>query len=154
MADINSNDLKPQNENNPSPRKNSNLPKFNFYWIYAIIAIVMIGLFFLPKDFAQKTTWLSVRNNMILTHDVEKIIVVNKEKAEVFIKKNSLSNTKYKDVKGQGSFGETGPQYYFEIGDLQQFEKNMDEVQKDFGQNEKIVVEFANTRETSNFLVF
>jgi cell division protease FtsH len=153
MADINSNDLKPQNENNPSPRKNSNLPKFNFYWIYAIIAIVMIGLFFLPKDFAQKTTWLSVRNNMILTHDVEKIIVVNKEKAEVFIKKNSLSNTKYKDVKGQGSFGETGPQYYFEIGDLQQFEKNMDEVQKDFGQNEKIVVEFANTRETSNFLV-
>jgi AFG3 family protein len=29
----------------------------------------------------------------------------------------------------------------------------MDEVQKDFGQNEKIVVEFANTRETSNFLV-
>lgn len=153
MADINSNDLKPQNENTPNPRKNNNLPKFNFYWIYAIIAIVMIALFFLPKDFAQKTTWLSVRNNMILTHDVEKIVVVNKEKAEVFIKKSALTNTKYKDVRGQGNFGESSPQYYFEIGDLQQFEKNMDEAQKEFAQNEKITIEFANTRETSNFLV-
>jgi cell division protease FtsH len=153
MADINSNDLKPQNDNTPNPRKKNNLPKFNFYWIYAIIAIVVIALLFLPKDFAIKTTWLSVRNNMILTHDVEKIVIVNKEKAEVFIKKSALSNTKYKDVRGQGNFGESSPQYYFEIGDLQQFEKNMDEAQKEFNQNEKITVEFANTRETSNFLV-
>ncbi|MEI7978623.1 MAG: ATP-dependent zinc metalloprotease FtsH [Bacteroidota bacterium] len=152
MADINSNDLKPQNENTPNPRKN-NLPKFNFYWIYGIIAIVMIGLYLMPHDFAKKTTWYDVKNNMILTHDVEKIIVVNKEKAEVFIKKNALNNSKYKDVKGQGTFGEVGPHFYFEIGDLQQFEKNLDEIQKDFSQNEKVPVEFANTRETSNFLV-
>ncbi len=152
MANINSDDLKPQDENKPNSRK-PNLPKFNFYWIYGIIAIVMIGLYFMPRDFSKKTTWSDVRNNMVLTHDVDKIIVVNKEKAEVYIKKTSLNNSKYKDVKGQGSFSEVGPQYYFEIGDVTTFEKNMDEAQKEFSQNEKIPVEYANTRETSNFLV-
>jgi cell division protease FtsH len=152
MANINSDDLKPQNENKPNSRK-PNLPKFNFYWIYGIIAIVMIGLYFMPRDFSKKTTWSDVRNNMVLTHDVDKIIVVNKEKAEVYIKKASLNNSKYKDVKSQGSFSEVGPQYYFEIGDVTTFEKNMDEAQKEFSQNEKIPVEYANTRETSNFLV-
>ncbi|MFZ4798885.1 MAG: ATP-dependent zinc metalloprotease FtsH [Bacteroidia bacterium] len=152
MANINSDDLKPQDENKPNSRK-PNLPKFNFYWIYGIIAVVMIGLYFMPRDFAKKTTWSDVRNNMILTHDVDKIIVVNKEKAEVYIKKASLNNSKYKEVKSQGSFSEVGPQYYFEIGDVTTFEKNLDEVQKEFTQNEKIPVEYANTRETSNFLV-
>ena len=153
MANINSDDLKPQDENKPNSRK-PNLPKFNFYWIYGIIAIVMIGLYFMPRDFAKKTTWSDVRNKMILAHDVEKIIVVNKEKAEVYIKKDALkSNVKYQDVKSQGSFSEVGPQYYFEIGDVTTFEKNLDEVQKEFTQNEKIPVEYANTRETSNFLV-
>ena len=152
MANINSDDLKPQDENKPNSRK-PNLPKFNFYWIYGIIAIVMIGLYFMPRDFAKKTTWSDVRNNMVLTHDIDKIIVVNKEKAEVYIKKASLNNSKYKDVKSQGSFSEVGPQYYFEIGDVTTFEKNLDEVQKEFTQNEKIPVEYANTRETSNFLV-
>jgi cell division protease FtsH len=152
MANINSDDLKPQNDNKPNSRK-PNLPKFNFYWIYGIIAIVMIGLYFMPRDFSKKTTWSDVRNNMVLTHDVDKIIVVNKEKAEVYIKKASLNNSKYKDVKSQGSFSEVGPQYYFEIGDVTTFEKNMDEAQKEFSQNEKIPVEYANTRETSNFLV-
>ncbi|MCF8429219.1 MAG: ATP-dependent zinc metalloprotease FtsH [Bacteroidia bacterium] len=152
MANINSDDLKPKDENKPNSRK-PNLPKFNFYWIYGIIAIIMIGLYFMPRDFAKKTTWSDVRNNMVLTHDVEKIIVVNKEKAEVYIKKASLNNSKYKDVKSQGSFSEVGPQYYFEIGDVTTFEKNMDEAQKEFSQNEKIPVEYANTRETSNFLV-
>ena len=152
MANINSDDLKPQDENKPNSRK-PNLPKFNFYWIYGIIAIVMIGLYFMPRDFAKKTTWSDVRNNMVLTHDIDKIIVVNKEKAEIYIKKASLNNSKYKDVKSQGSFSEVGPQYYFEIGDVTTFEKNLDEVQKEFTQNEKIPVEYANTRETSNFLV-
>ncbi len=152
MANINSDDLKPQDNNKPNSRK-PNLPKFNFYWIYGIIAIVMIGLYFMPRDFSKKTTWSDVRNNMVLTHDVDKIIVVNKEKAEVYIKKASLNNSKYKDVKSQGSFSEVGPQYYFEIGDVTTFEKNMDEAQKEFLQNEKIPVEYANTRETSNFLV-
>jgi len=152
MANINSDDLKPQDENRPNSRK-PNLPKFNFYWIYGIIAIVMIGIYFMPQNFAKKTTWSDVRNNMILTHDVEKIIVVNKEKAEVYIKKSSMNNSKYKDLKSQGSFSEVVPQYYFEIGDVTTFEKNLDEVQKEFTQNEKIPVEYANTRETSNFLV-
>jgi AFG3 family protein len=152
MANINSDDLKPQNDNKPNSRK-PNLPKFNFYWIYGIIAIVVIGLYFMPRDFSKKTTWSDVRNNMVLTHDVDKIIVVNKEKAEVYIKKASLNNSKYKDVKSQGSFSDVGPQYYFEIGDVTTFEKNMDEAQKEFSQNEKIPVEYANTRETSNFLV-
>ena len=74
------------------------VPKFNFYWIYGIIGAVFFVVMFLPHDVALKTTWFKVQNEMIMTNDIEKIVVVNKEKAEVTLKKESLKNDKFKEL--------------------------------------------------------
>jgi len=154
MADINSNDLGPNNENNKKPNKSKlpQIPKFNFYWIYGILGILLLGILYMPKDVALKTTWNDVRTTMLETQDVEKIIVINKERAEVYIKKDALKNDKYKNLKTRGMFGEdAGPHYYFEIGDVNQFSNDLNNAKTDYekkneGQILNIPVEYITQK--------
>jgi cell division protease FtsH len=120
------------------------MPKFNFYWIYGIIAVVFIALTFLPKNGANKTSKIEFINKMLLAHDVEKVVVVNKSVAEIYLKKEALKNDKYKDLKDRTILGESvGPHYFFEIGDISSFEKDINEKQKDFPANEQVAVEYV-----------
>ena len=81
-----------------SPGKDYQKPKtpkfsFNFYWIYAIlIAVIFIVQF---MDFGNKPkeiNWMQFETGMLKTHEVEKLEVVNKEKVNVYIKKDKLSS--------------------------------------------------------------
>ena len=150
MADnnINSNDLLPEEKQNKNRKpKGPNLPKFNFYWIYGIVAVAFLAIQFMPHDVAIKTTWFDVKNDMLLGHDVQKITVVNKERAEIYLKKEALKNEKYKGLKDRGIFGdEIGPHYYFEIGDVQQFADDLREAEKTFPENERVSVEYITQR--------
>ena len=137
----------PKNDSNENKNKKPKvppMPKFNFYWIYGIIAVVFIALTFLPKNVALKTSKIEFINKMLLAHDVEKVVVVNKNIAEIYLKKEALKNDKYKDLKNRSLLGEdVGPHYYFEIGDISNFEKDINEKQKDFPANEQIAVEYV-----------
>ena len=145
---INSNDLLPEEKQNKNRKpKGPNLPKFNFYWIYGIVAVAFLAIQFMPHDVAIKTTWFDVKNDMLLSHDVQKITVVNKERAEIYLKKEALKNEKYKGLKDRGIFGdEIGPHYYFEIGDVQQFADDLREAEKTFPENERVSVEYITQR--------
>lgn len=151
MSDINSQDLKPGDKRSQKP-KMPPVPKFNFYWIYGIIAVIFLVIQFMPHDVSLKTTWYKVQNDMIMTNDVEKIVVVNKERAEVYLKKESVKNDKFKDLKERGMFGEdVGPHYYFEIGDVNQFSTDLNNARATYeknnpGQTIQIPVEYITQR--------
>lgn len=143
------------NENDNSANKKKGLkgkqpqvPKFNFYWIYAIILIAFLIITFYPQDAAVKTTWQKVKSDMLATHDVEKIIVVNEEIAEVYIRKTALEKENYKkEFKDRIAFTSEGtPHYYFEIGDVSTFEEKLKETQKNLPEQERIEPEYVTRR--------
>jgi AFG3 family protein len=143
------------NENDNSANKKKGLkgkqpqvPKFNFYWIYAIILIAFLIITFYPQDAAVKTTWQKVKSDMLATHDVEKIIVVNEEIAEVYIRKTALEKENYKkEFKDRVAFTSEGtPHYYFEIGDVATFEDKLKETQKSLPEQERIEPEYVTRR--------
>lgn len=141
------------NDINPSPKKGNKgkqpqVPKFNFYWIYAIIIIAFLIMTFYPQDAAVKTTWQKVKSDMLVTHDVEKIIVVNEEVAEVYLRKEALEKENYKkEFKDRIAFTSEGtPHYYFEIGDVRTFEEKLKESQKDFPESERVEPEYVTRR--------
>ncbi len=93
-------------------------PKFNSYWIIGIILLAMIGIQFLGSGNSLK----EIDNNrffqILEEGDVEKIVIVNKEKVEVYIKPERLSDARYEDVKSDkpsSMLGQPVPQYYFTI---------------------------------------
>lgn len=128
--------------------KSPQMPKFNFYWIYAIVLVAFIIIQFMPQNVALKTTKIEFINKMLMSHDVEKVVVINKERAEIYLKKEALKNQKYKELETRSSFlsSEVGPHYYFEIGDVNSFETDLRNAQKDFPQNEQVPVEYVTQR--------
>ena len=108
---------------NLTPGKKGKI-KFSFYWIYAILAIVFLAVqYFNYTSPLKEITWPRLEE-MLVKEDVEKIVVVNKEKAEVFIKKDKMmSDTAYSDFdkKGYSSSSSSTPHYFYQIGSEQIF---------------------------------
>lgn len=122
------------------------LPQFNIYWIYGAIALLFIGMQFIGNigSDAKEATWKEFKNEMLLQKAVEKIVVVNKQKVEVHIKRDRLGSGRYQDFTTDGF--SSGPHYFFTIGSVEHFEKQMAEAQQNFLEDEKIGVQYE-TRE-------
>jgi cell division protease FtsH len=106
--------------------------KFNFYWVYTIIAVVFFAIYFLNTGAPVKeTTWGELKQ-MLEEQDVKKIVLVNREFAEIYIKPDKLSKSRYSDVVKDGKselFGEK-PQFTYTIGSVESFEREVINVQE------------------------
>jgi AFG3 family protein len=98
-------------------------PKFSIYWIYGIIAIVLIGVNYINMGAdALKTTELEFRQEMLAKGDVERLdLIKNKELVRVFIKPESLHKDFYKKIKRPSSAGSKGPHFEFTVTDWESF---------------------------------
>ena len=123
--------------------------KFNFYWIYAIIAVLFFGIQIFNVDSAQETSWQTFNRNMLQDKEVEKVVVVNREVAQVYLKESALGKEEHKSVS-QKPFGSTpnkGPHYYFQISSPDNFEKKLQEAQVNFDDSEKIEIKYVTKKD-------
>src|SRR6056297_208323 len=100
------------------PNKPDNKPKFNTYWIIGIVLAALIGMQFLSNPSPMVETDSNQFFEMLQSGDIEKIVIVNKEKVEIYIKPERLSDAKYSEVSEKRSnsmLGQSLPQYYFTI---------------------------------------
>ena len=109
-------------------------PKFSIIWIY-IVLLAAIAYMWSSYDKMDpiKSEWLKVKEEIVVTGDVEKIIyVTNQNRAEVFIKKDSLY--KYKELFG-GKEPKSGPQFFFIVSTNfnpeEQFEQVLSQLPED-----------------------
>jgi cell division protease FtsH len=128
-----------------SPKKG---PKFNLYWVYLIIGIILLSVNFL--DFQSKPKEISFQEfqrDMLATHSVQKLVVVNKSDVEVYISPDKLTLPQFKDVAHTkiGTLNQ-GPQYHFSIGDLKTFQDDLQQAEKyyNYPENERVDVKFDN----------
>jgi cell division protease FtsH len=121
--------------------------KFKIYWIYIIIFIFFIGLNFMGTEVSKPTNWQEFNQNMLQEQKVDKVVIVNKQKAYIYIKKSSLSEERFKDVskKAFGNAPNLGPHFYFEIGSVETFANDLKDAQLLF-QNEEKISPFYETR--------
>jgi AFG3 family protein len=149
MADKkNKSDLPPRSDDK-SGKGNTPRPKFNVYWIYGIIGLAIIGTYFLNLGSgAEEITRQRFEKEMLQSHDVEKIIIVNKERVEVYIKQDRLASGKYKDQEGKGfsPMPKTGPQFFFTIGSVEVFEQQLQGAMQSFQEEERIPVSYETKR--------
>ena len=123
-----------------SPDKNLK-PKFNSNWIFAILAfsIIAIQLIYGGKTVPKAQT--RDLKEMIANHDIEKIVIVNKEVAEIYLKKAARESGRYTDLPKSGNkglgLGVQKPDYSYNIGDISTFQPFILEEQKNAGYEEK-----------------
>ena len=131
----------PENGNQGSPMNENPGSKRRFI-IYIVILIALIVVSFI--DFgggANEINWNKFENEMLLTNDVEKVVVVNRERADVYLKPESLD--KFSGAaRGSSIFSGAAPAFYFTIGDVESFENKLAEAQKDMPKDQRVVVEY------------
>jgi AFG3 family protein len=122
---------------------------FRIDWIYifislAILFFILPNLFFNPKEI----TIQEFDRKILARHAVEKIEVINNETAEIYIKKDLINDPFFKDVLKPviGQSANTGPHYQITIGSSESFERNLEEVQKDFPENQKVNVSYVKRK--------
>ena len=115
-------------------------PKFNSNWIFAILAVsvILFNIMFAGKTIPKAST--SKIKEMIASRDLEKITVVNKELAKIYLKKEAIESGRYPEIPKPGNgFGLSVPKpnFTYNIGDISSFEPFIIEEQKNAGIPEK-----------------
>ncbi|APA63453.1 ATP-dependent zinc metalloprotease FtsH [Maribacter sp. 1_2014MBL_MicDiv] len=129
-------------ENKTSPKK----PKFSSWWIYGLVAVLLIGFqLFNSDDLAstQKTT-TSELQQYLRNGDVKKILIItNTNQAKVFLTDEAIAKEVHKDVNEKSFLPSSGnvPQYTLDYGDLQIFQNEITEIKKE--NNLDTIIEFG-----------
>ena len=124
-------------------------PKFNIYWVYGLIIVAFLSINFFNFGGHVEEINRGKFETMLQSHDVERIVVVNNVKVDVYIKQDKLNLDKYKKLfdKGLNSVSKTGPHFNFTIGSVDVFEKQLEIIQKDFLPNEKLTAEYITKKD-------
>ena len=130
-------------------------PKFNSNWIFAIIAvsILVFNLMYTGKSTEKINT--GKLKEMLVSRDIEKITVVNKKFAEIYLTGEALKSDRYADLPKPGSgFGlsmPVKPNYIYNIGDLSRFEDLMLTTQKEAGYQDNDLI-YPENVDRKNYL--
>jgi len=108
-------------------------------WFWGVIAAFIIGwsLFGTPDGKPVETDWNTVET-MIAAGEVERIEVVNREKAEVYLSKNAVAHYRSSDDRMLRRMPDSGSQLYFTIGSVDTFRQDLDRVQEESGSRVKL----------------
>lgn len=138
--------MRPKEDGN-APRKG---PKFNIYWIWAIIFAVLVGFQFFGSftpDAKPLESEQEFRNKMLETGDIEKLVIVtNKNLVRVYIKKESLNKPYFREKlsKGWPQVKPEGPHFEFRVTKADEFEKRLERI---IEKNPALEVPYTPTQE-------
>jgi AFG3 family protein len=138
--------MRPKDDGN-APRKG---PKFNIYWIWAIIFAVLVGFQFFGSftpDAKPLESEQEFRTKMLETGDVSKLVIVtNKNLVRVYVKKESLGKPYFREklAKGWPNVKPEGPHFEFRVTKADEFEKRLVQF---FEKNPTLEVPYAPTQE-------
>ncbi len=130
----NSNNRDPHGSNGKSPMEEKKGPRFNIYWIYGIIAFSLIGLMMFNNgvlDNSKEITFLEFKNKYLEQDKVREVVIVNKEYAEIYLKKpdSSQQNGTQKPAINFNN-SDPRPDFILNIGTYDVFDRNFQEVMK------------------------
>jgi cell division protease FtsH len=145
--------------NNNSEKKNNFKPNGfnnNNLWIIGLIvaALFALQLFNLGPS-AKEISWVEFERDMLKNQEVTKIVIVNREKAEVYLKPEVVNSGKYTEElnNGFGSISQTGPHFFFTIGSIEMFEKRLEQAQEDFAALQEVEVSYETRKDVVGELI-
>ena len=124
-------------------KMNMNMPRPSMLWIYGLIGLFIIGwyLFDGSNEAPLPSDWTTVQE-MVEKGDVEKIQVVNRDQAQVFLKKEA--GEKYRNDQVDKRFHrlpESGVQLTFTIGSVDSFREDLKAAEEKSGQTVPVIYE-------------
>ncbi|MBS6459984.1 MAG: ATP-dependent zinc metalloprotease FtsH [Alistipes sp.] len=120
-----------------------NMPRPNIMWLWSLILIFILGYsLFSSEDGAPvQSDWYTVEE-MIERGEVEKINIVNRDIAQVYLKKDAVERYRNTDDAKLKKMPATGSQLVFNIGSVDTFRQDFDRAVESSGN--KVVLLYEN----------
>ncbi len=109
-------------------KADSKKPKFNYYWIYGLILVGIIVMQLMPsQNTATSINQEKFLREMLTSGDVGDLVVVNRERVEVYLTEEALAKPIYEEVSKTPLMGRKnpGPHYTFSVGSIENFENRL-----------------------------
>jgi ATP-dependent metalloprotease FtsH len=123
---------------------NNKKNKFNSFLVPLLIGLAFLTMYIMGSERNPvKTDWKEFKNEMLLKHEVERIVIVNQAYAAIYIKKEFLDEPKHSKVlnRGLSQFSKTGPHYRLDFPSVESFLDLLNKTQADFSEDQKIYPE-------------
>ena len=110
-----------------SNKKNkTNIPKFNFYWVYGAIFVLIIAFQFLNSgETSSRNITTNKFSQVLSSNDIKEIVIVNRSSAQIYLTEEALKKEAYKKFDKKSVFGQKAPIFSYDFGDLQNFENQL-----------------------------
>ncbi|AOW17168.1 peptidase M41 [Polaribacter vadi] len=138
-------------DKNKDKDNKSNLPKLKFssYWIYGAVLIAIIAMqFFSSGDLASKSISKNKFDEILRDNDIEKIVVLNKDVAQIFLTDAALKKSKHKEFTNSTFYRPGSAVYEYNFGDQRNFEENIKLAKEE---KPDLIVDIENKERTSIF---
>jgi len=130
----------------PGDSGNNPRPKFSAYWIYGLIAVAFIAINFFQFGQSPQEIFMKDLKVMLSARDVDRIEVINKEEARIYLKPGRLGKYKTLIEKSFTKVPEKGPQFKLQIGDVNAFKEDVDTAQKENSTNEYVYISYKTEK--------
>ncbi|MGB2244936.1 MAG: ATP-dependent zinc metalloprotease FtsH [Flavobacteriaceae bacterium] len=112
-------------------KKKENTPRFNPYWLYGMVILLLLSLSFFGEGSLQSTgkTNTSEFERYLNNGDIDKVVIQNEKIARIFLKPEALEKSEHKAIRKKNFLGQVntqGPHYAFEFGDLKLFQEKLE----------------------------
>lgn len=153
------NKIKPQNEEKKNSSKKKITPpslppsgNYQMWLIGGLIAMVLV-ITYLNKSVSAIEVNSTKFENMVLSHDVQQVVIVNDKMLEVYLKKDALENRKYKEELSQRSPLpiDQGPHYRMEIFSGEDFKKDLEKLNKELPRDQRVPYRIENRVDFNNW---
>jgi cell division protease FtsH len=130
--------INPQDRNPQRMRQ----PRRGFNWFSLIYLFLLLGLAYMWSSTGTanplKKEWIEVKDGLLVSGDVEKLVYVrNEHKGEIFLKQSALD--KYKNLYG-GREPKAGPHFYFLVSEKFDAEQQLDTLVESLPEDQRFKV--------------
>jgi AFG3 family protein len=108
----------PDNNNDDFNPKSPKKPKFNFYWIYLVLAFVILFVLFWPHNTGKQAQWDEVKG-YVLKNQVKKFVILKGQgEVEVYLTDSAAKSLAKGEKESPFATGaKTGPQFVLSISE-------------------------------------
>ncbi len=124
----------------------------NWFYFFILGWLLWFFVFSNPMANTDEISWNFLQDSLLATRKIEKIEVINKEVAEIYLKKEEPDEPKQEDVVNNFFRSPEGPQYRITIGSVETFEDKLQRAQAEFPAVDKIDVQYKTQTSWTSIL--
>ncbi|MCB0573963.1 MAG: ATP-dependent metallopeptidase FtsH/Yme1/Tma family protein, partial [Saprospiraceae bacterium] len=129
------NDLRPQREGGDG---GDGMPRFSFMWIYILIGLALLGLQMAKFMGGPQKATTAEFEKWARKGQIERLVVINNEEAQIFIKKDSLTTPDHDKLKQELKDPNSKlPQYIVNIGNPDVLETRLEDINATLAKEKK-----------------